>query len=226
MADRAEFLESIRHRTRTGQYKPTHAPDVAWTPKGEPHESPPIEDPLARFLEELDALGGHGKRVESLEEAREYVLSLARERDAKSLVRWGVEGLEKLGVDAPLEEAGVEVVVWRDGEDSEDYKEVTARADIGLSTAEWAIADTGSLVLTSGPGKGRTVTLLPPTYVAVVPADRVLRTVPEAIQKYAEAGDLPANVCFHTGPSRSGDIEMEIFVGMHGPGDVHVVLVG
>ena len=227
MTDKAEFLESIRHRTRTGQYKPTHAPDVAWTPKeGEPRESPPIEDPPARFLEELDALGGHGKRAESLEEAREYVLSVARERGAKSLVRWDVEELEELGVDGPLEEAGVEVVVWRDLEDSEGFKEATARADIGLSTAEWAIADTGSLVLTSGPGKPRSVTLLPPTYVAIVAADKVVRTVPEAIQKYAEVGDLPANVVFHTGPSRSGDIEMEIFVGMHGPGDVHVVLVG
>ncbi|MDP9481422.1 MAG: lactate utilization protein, partial [Actinomycetota bacterium] len=78
------------------------------------------------------------------------------------------------------------------------------------------------------PGKGRTVTLLPPTYVAVVPAERVLRTVPETVDKYAraEGGALPANVVFHTGPSRSGDIQMEIFVGMHGPGDVHVILVG
>jgi L-lactate dehydrogenase complex protein LldG len=227
VADRAEFLESIRHRTRTGQYKPTRAPDVAWTrTEDRPLESPPIEDPPARFLEELDSLGGHGKRVGSLEEAREYVHLLAGERGAKLLVRWDVETLEELGVDEPLGEAGVEVVVWRGGEDSRDYKEVAAKADIGLSTAEWAIADTGSLVLTGGPGKGRTVTLLPPTYVAVVPADRVLRTVPEAIQKYAEAGEVPANVSFHTGPSRSGDIEMEIFVGMHGPGDVHVVLVG
>ena len=69
------------------------------------------------------------------------------------------------------------------------------------------------------------MTLLPPTYVAVVPVERMLRTVPEAIEKYA-ASDLPANVCFHTGPSRSGDIEMALFVGMHGPGDVHVILVG
>jgi L-lactate dehydrogenase complex protein LldG len=223
VADRAEFMESIRHRTRTGRYKPTHAPDIAWTPGEEPRESAPIEDPPARFIEELEALGGHGKRVESLEEAREYILSLARERGAERLIRWDVEELEALGVDGPLAEAGVEVALWRD---LEDFREVAARADIGLSTAEWAIADTGSLVLTSGLGRGRTVTLLPPTYVAVVPAEKVLRTVPEAIQKYAGDGGLPANVVFHTGPSRSGDIEMEIFVGMHGPGDVHVVLVG
>jgi L-lactate dehydrogenase complex protein LldG len=223
MADRAEFMESIRHRTRTGRYKPTHAPDIAWTPGEEPRESAPIEDPPARFIEELEALGGHAKRVENLEGAREYVLSLARERGAERLIRWDVEELEELGVDEPLAEAGVEVTLWRD---LEDFREVAARADIGLSTAEWAIADTGSLVLTSGPGKGRTVTLLPPTYVAVVPSEKVLRTVPEAVEKYAGDGGLPANVVFHTGPSRSGDIEMEIFVGMHGPGDVHVVLVG
>jgi L-lactate dehydrogenase complex protein LldG len=216
-------MESIRHRTRTGRYKPTHAPDIAWTPGEEPRESAPIEDPPARFIEELEMLGGHGKRAENLEGAREYILSLAQERGAKRLIRWDVEELEELGVDEPLRGAGVEVALWRD---LEDFREVAATADIGLSTAEWAIADTGSLVLTSGPGKGRTVTLLPPTYVAVLPAERVLRTVPEAIEKYAGEGELPANVVFHTGPSRSGDIEMEIFVGMHGPGDVHVVLVG
>ncbi len=159
-----------------------------------------------------------------MEEASEYVVALARERGAKRLVRWDVEALDELGADGPLAEDGVEVVVWRD---LEDFREVTQKADIGLSTAEWAIAETGSLVLTSGPGKGRSVTLLPPTYVAVVPAAKVLRTVPEAVGKYAGgAGGLPSNVVFHTGPSRSGDIEMELFVGMHGPGDVHVILVG
>ncbi len=53
MADRAEFIEAIRHRTRTGKYKPTHAPDIAWTPKVEPPERERIEDPPARFLQEL-----------------------------------------------------------------------------------------------------------------------------------------------------------------------------
>jgi L-lactate dehydrogenase complex protein LldG len=183
---RAEFLASIRHRTQAGRYKPTNAPDVAWT--GETRESEPIGDPPSRFIEELEALGGHGKRAGSLEEAREYVLELARERDAKLLVRWDVDELEELGIDGPLSDAGIEVAVWRD---LADFREVASKADIGLS----------------------------------VPVERMLRTVPEAIEKYA-AGGLPANVCFHSGPSRSGDIEMALFVGMHGPGDVHVILVG
>jgi L-lactate dehydrogenase complex protein LldG len=222
MADRAEFLEVIRHRTQTGRYQPTRAPDSPWTPKNEPHEADRIEDPPARFLQELENLGGHGQRVANLEETRQYVVSLAEERGAKLLVRWDVEELESLGVDGPLREAGIEVAAWRD---LADFREVARRADLGLSTAEWAIAETGSLVLESGPGRGRTVTLLPPVYVAVVPLDRLVRTVPEAVGKYA-GGTLPTNVCFHTGPSRSGDIEMSLVVGMHGPGEVHVVLVG
>jgi L-lactate dehydrogenase complex protein LldG len=223
--DRAEFLASIRHRTQAGRYKPTHAPDVAWTREGEPHESGHKEDLPARFVAELEALGGHGERVKNLTEAGEYVLALAREREAKLLVRWEVDELGELGIDAPLAETGVEVAVWHD---LDDFREVAGKADIGLSTAVWAIAETGTLVLEGGSGKGRTVTLLPPTYVAVVPVERILETVPEAIEKYAsdDAGALPANVCFHTGPSRSGDIEMALFVGMHGPGDVHVILVG
>jgi L-lactate dehydrogenase complex protein LldG len=218
---RTEFLQSIRHRTQAGRYQPTNAPDVAWT--GESREGEPIEDPPARFIEELEALGGHARRAASREEAREYVLELAREREAELLVRWDVDELEALGVDGPLGDAGIEVAVWRE---LADFKEVAGKADIGLSTAAWAIAETGTLVLEGGPGMGRSVTLLPPTYAAVVPVGRILRTVPEAIEKYAgDADGLPANVCFHTGPSRSGDIEMALFVGMHGPGDVHVILV-
>lgn len=221
MADRTEFLRSIRHRTRSGQYQPTRSPDVAWTPGGNPRERAPIEDPPSRFLEELEALGGHGKKVGNLAEAQDYVLSLAKGRNAKLVVRWDVEELEELGVDGPLEAAGTDVVVWRD---LEDFREVAGRAEIGLSTAEWAVAETGSLMLAGGPGKGRSVTLLPLVHVVVVPVGRVLSTVPEAIGKYSD-GNVPANLCFHTGPSRSGDIEMTLSIGVHGPGEVHVVLV-
>jgi len=222
LADRTEFLEGIRHRTRRGQYKPTKSPDSVWTPRTDGVEPEEIEDAPARFFEELEKLGGHGKRARNMKEARDYVLGVAREREAKLVVRWDVEYLEKLGADKPLQKEGVEVVSWRE---LPDLREIAGRADIGISTAAWAVAETGSLLLESGPGMGRSVTLLPPSYIAILPADRMLRTVPEAISKYA-VGALPANVCLHTGPSRSGDIEMSLVVGMHGPGDIHVVLVG
>lgn len=223
MSNRTEFLEAIKHRTQAGRYKPTKSPDAAWTRTPDrPFESPPIEDPPTRFLEELEALGGHGIRVKEKAEAREHILVVAKEREAKLLVRWDVAELEELSADGPLAEAGTEVVAWRD---LEDFRDIAASADIGLSSAEWAIAETGSLVLAGGPGKGRTVTLLPPTYIAVVPVNRLLRTTTEAFGKYAD-GNLPANLCFHTGPSRSGDIEMSLAIGVHGPGDVHVILVG
>ena len=115
MADRTEFLEAIRHRTRRGRYKPTKSPDSVWTPGVERPEREEIEDPPARFIEELEALGGHGERTEGLEEAREYVLDLAQE--AELLVRWDVEYLEELGADEPLREAGVEVALWRESPD-------------------------------------------------------------------------------------------------------------
>lgn len=219
------FLDGIKGRTRPGRYRPTKAPDAAWTRSPErPLASPEIADPQARFLEELAALGGHGGRVANLAEAREYVLRLAKDRGAERLVRWDVAELDELGADAPLAEAGVAVTVWRES-DMDDFRDVAGNADIGLSTAEWAIADTGSLVLESGVGKGRTVTLLPPTHVAILPAEKVLQRADEVFEMYSESG-LPSNLCFHSGPSRSGDIEMSLAIGVHGPGDVHVLLVG
>ena len=136
MADRAEFIEAIRHRTRTGKYKPTHAPDIAWTPKVEPPERERIEDPPARFLQELEALGGHGLRVESTREAREYVISLAKEWDAKLLVRWDVEELETLGVDELLRAAGIEVAVDLGGVVDLDAERVRLSSKIDELEAE------------------------------------------------------------------------------------------
>lgn len=227
MADRAQFIEGIRKRLQgprqREEYRPTHAPDTPWTPGAEAREEPPIEDLPARFLEELEAVGGHGLQVESLGEARDHILHLLRDRGAELLVRWNEEELEELGVDGPARESGTEVSVWQE---LPDYREVVGRADIGLTTADWAVAETGSLVVTGGPGRGRSVTLLPPTHIAVVRTEKLLPTVVDAISIYAKVEGLPANVCFHTGPSRSGDIEQSLAIGVHGPGDVHVVLVG
>jgi len=230
MADREQFLAHVRERIQSGgarpheHYQPTVAPDSVWTPnrpRPSAWEPSPGELP-ERFLAELRALGGTGARVSDTAAARDYIVELARQKGATLLVRWGDEPTEALGVDAPLSAAGTRVAVW--GRDA-DARDLTATADIGLSSAECAVAETGSLVLVTSAERGRAVTLLPPAYVAVVPSARLVPRVTDVIAHYAQAGPLPASLCFHTGPSRSADIEQSLAIGVHAPGEIHVLLV-
>ena len=114
MPGRAEFLEAIRHRTQAGRYKPTNAPDVAWTPDGAARERSRSKTLRPGLSRSSKPLGGHGKRVGSLEEAREYVSDLAREREAKLLVRWNVDELESSAWTGLCARQASRSLVWRD----------------------------------------------------------------------------------------------------------------
>jgi L-lactate dehydrogenase complex protein LldG len=91
------------------------------------------------------------------------------------------------------------------------------------STASYALADTGSVVLTAGPDEPRARHLLPEVHVSVLSERRIL---PGLAELFAAVGsDLPSALAIVTGPSRSADIEQRLVVGVHGPREVHVVLV-
>jgi L-lactate dehydrogenase complex protein LldG len=100
-----------------------------------------------------------------------------------------------------------------------------AEAGVGVTGCHAAIAETGSLVLLSGPGTSRTVSLLPPLHVALVrPED--LHFSMGGFFEAAAAQIARASCCtFVTGPSRTADIELSLTVGVHGPGRV-VVIIG
>jgi L-lactate dehydrogenase complex protein LldG len=96
-------------------------------------------------------------------------------------------------------------------------------ADAGVSEALYALADTGSVVLAASPEEPRARSLLPAAHVTLVREDRILPGLDELLA--AVAGSLPSALAIVTGPSRSADIEQHLAVGVHGPGDVHIVLV-
>jgi L-lactate dehydrogenase complex protein LldG len=98
-----------------------------------------------------------------------------------------------------------------------------AEADAGLTAADWGIAETGTLVLPSGPDRPRLASLLPPVHVAVLRADRVLPDLPAL---FARTEALPSALALVTGPSRSSDIGLTPVLGAHGPMEVMVVVVG
>ena len=97
----------------------------------------------------------------------------------------------------------------------------------GISGCFCAIAETGTLMLLSGPQTPASVSLLPETHIAVVPVGRIVATMEDAFALLrAEHGGLPRAVNFISGPSRTGDIEQTIVLGAHGPCRVHLILYG
>jgi L-lactate dehydrogenase complex protein LldG len=98
---------------------------------------------------------------------------------------------------------------------------------VGISGCFCAIAETGTLMLLSGPTTPATVSLLPETHIALVPIARIVPTMEDAFALLQrECGNMPRAVNFISGPSRTGDIEQTIVLGAHGPCRVHLILMG
>ncbi len=179
---------------------------------------------LARFAAEAEGVGAVVHRAGTAGDAGAIVLRLATARGARRVARWALDRLGPAAAAAArLDGAGLEVFEPRVPTDA-------ASADLGLTTADLAVAETGSVVLASGPGKGRVVSLLPACHVAVLETSRLVGRLEEAgvvLEAWdtAEAGDRGANVVFVTGPSRTADIELTLTRGVHGPRELHVVFV-
>lgn len=101
--------------------------------------------------------------------------------------------------------------------------------ETGISHAFAAIAETGTLVMTSGSDNPTTLNFLPENHIVVVETGQItgdLESVMAQIRKAYGKGKMPRTVNFITGPSRSGDIEQKIILGAHGPRALHIVVVG
>ena len=98
--------------------------------------------------------------------------------------------------------------------------------DLGVTTAQWGIAETGTLVLESDRERHRLASLVPPLHIAVIQGDRIRRTMAEVLEllQKGELGLSPA-VTFITGASRTSDIELTLAIGVHGPAELHVIVI-
>jgi L-lactate utilization protein LutC len=105
------------------------------------------------------------------------------------------------------------------------YRKACVEADCGITSADYALADTGSLVMMSGHEESRMVSLLPPVHIAVLPVSRLLVNLDEVLERVPTPADVTSSMVFITGPSRTADIEQILVRGVHGPGEITVVLV-
>ena len=112
-----------------------------------------------------------------------------------------------------------------------ELRQAFINADMGITGANIAIAESGTLVLVTNEGNGRLVSTLPPIHVAILGVEKIVPTLEDAtavlklLPRSATGQKLSVYTSFTTGPSRTGDIELSMTAGVHGPGEVHIVLL-
>lgn len=170
---------------------------------------------VSGFLAKVEALAGKTHRAPSAADARAYVESVL---EAKSAIASNAPFLRECGI---TELANVRSGVADKGE----LRQLCATCDFGITSADYALADTGTLVMLSSPREARMISLLPPAHIAVVPRDRILTGLDELLTILPRPAEQTSSMVLITGPSRTADIEQILVRGVHGPGVIHVVVV-
>ncbi|MGB9740036.1 MAG: lactate utilization protein [Chloroflexus aggregans] len=201
-----------------------------------PHEPPPFvlpaqDDLVGQFIDELTKLEGKAYRVGSADAALAIVDRLIEETQATSVIGWDLDQIGLPGLLELLTARGVKPAVADvRGEGRKDRFQELEPIPVCLSGAELVIAESGTLLLRHGPGRPRIASLLAPCHIAVVFRHQVVRGLGEALALLAQryGSDIfgpTSNLTFITGPSRTADIEMTLSLGIHGPPQIHVIVV-
>lgn len=171
---------------------------------------------IERFIAQAEALSSAIHRCASPDEAHAAILRVIAPDER--VLCWDFAHIPLPGLDAALDRAGIAVAPPGD-----------ASARVGITGVDAALAATGSLVISSGPGKARQVSLLPLVHIAVVRVDQIVPHMEAWIATLRAAGTdafaAASSTVIVSGPSRTADIAMELILGMHGPGALHIVLL-
>lgn len=161
----------------------------------------------------------------------DYIYHLLDDRDGPGLiVRSDQDIFQQVPIDRPLIDKGIQIKVisQRSGLPQEQLRKHMMQADVGVTGVDYAIAETGSVVLIPKRGLSRLVSLVPPIHVAIVRPQEVVATLENIflLQRIAYyRGELWHYVNFVSGPSRTADIEQTLVVGVHGPKQAHMILL-
>lgn len=161
------------------------------------------------FIANFEMVSGEVHLVEEKGILIEKINELIQELGAQSVSFWNTKPLKSLEIASETD---------------------LATADIGITGADFAIADTGTLVLLSGPEQPRLTSLLPPVHIAILEKENIVLDIHALFAKLGESyeknyDELCTCISFITGPSRTADIELNLTLEVHGPGRAIVIIV-
>lgn len=230
MSDRELILSRIRGALNNAPRPPFEPPLY------EGFSSNPVPDTaelVRMFIKEAEAQAVKVHEAGTATEAACMLESILEDLGAKTVIAWSDPVLEHAGISGALKRQGIRNLTPAPGitgepPERESLKESAALADAGITGVDFALADTGTLVLLSSHEKSRAASLLPPVHVALLPENRILPDLPALMnqlpQDPAAALDRESAVTLITGTSKTADIELTLVRGVHGPGEVHVIV--
>lgn len=216
-ADISAFLQRVRgslgHSESSRTFPPPAPPAV---PDELVRRVSRGDDLVSTFVTRASKVGMSPIRVTQ----RDFATVLARALQEHGVRRVGLAaGGRDDQIVQLLASGGFEVLAWRDHEGMGGMYD----ADAGITDVDAAIAETGTLVCTSSPGRPRGLSLAPPLHVALVPASRILPDMLDYLATPAAASG--SSTVFITGPSKTADIEGILITGVHGPRAVVVLVI-
>jgi len=194
----------------------------------------PAEELAGRFESELKSLGCNAYRASTLPALEEILRSILEQIQARSVVLSRNPILEQLQIARMLEGWGKRLALWPASGPAQPeggpFRDECFAADAGITGADFALAETGSLVLTSLTEGSQLASLAPPVHIALYRRSQVRGSLDEVLQNLPVSRSpdhlSPArSAVFITGSSRTADIEQVLVRGVHGPRDVHAILV-
>ncbi|RMH00530.1 MAG: hypothetical protein D6706_03745 [Chloroflexi bacterium] len=219
--DEKAFLANIQKRLASRSEKPAHPGQF-----GRPVRTLP-DDLAAEFHTRLTAVGGHVYLVHTLSQAADQVQMLLDNWQVQRAAISGHAILHKVGVLALLQERGIAMRVETAESPSTRNLFSLADAEVGITGAEYVVAASGTLVMAASTWHTRSVSLVPPRHVALVRQSQLLpdlAALSAQLQKDFGAA-MPSGLVLISGPSKTADIEQTLTIGVHGPGELHVILI-
>jgi len=239
MATREDTLNRIRKALGRSPGDPPirRQPENLFPALGQVLQPIPTDRVIEKFEEELQKVTGSTYRASTSAELAGILRKITSDRQAKSVVLSRNPILGQLGIARELASLGISVAVWPEAaagapinEGVPGFRESAFAAEVGITGVDFVLAESGSLVLSSLTEGAQLASLAPPAHIALYRRSQAFATLEEVLARLPVPLDpqapLPGrSVVFITGPSRTADIEQILIRGVHGPKEVHAILV-